>query len=403
MELQPVRRESRVTEVLLALAIVVWTALWGWLNWSPSGISWHFFTDGAHALLVTSGLHVYADHPTLQIGPLTFVIAGSVGWLDSYTARVVAQLVMLAAGPLLVWWLAPLVVADRRLVRVTAATLVVVPAWSVLAVRWAHLDDVLAVVFTVAAIRAVCSGRAITSGLLLAAAVASKPWAVGFVPLLLVLQRHRVRSLITAGAAVAAVYAPFFIADSATINAFRPKVPVSSDSGLWFFGYRGHWVPAWGRTAQLIAAPFIALAAVLRQRWTGLFIVAFAIRLALDPQDLPYYIGAAAVAAAIFDLLGTRWTMPWTTIITVLVLWQPFVADFSHALDRTTGWSHWWYANQTIVGASHVLWALAVIVFVFAAPQRWLGLENPQLPRFTLSRRTKSTSTEPPSITVATD
>jgi hypothetical protein len=357
------------------------------LQWSPSAISWHFFTEGAHALVTTSGLHLYAQHPTLQIGPLTFVVTAALNWLPAHTAQVVAQVLMMAAGPLLVWWLAPLLPIDRRVLRVTLAALVLVPAWSILAVRWAHLDDVLAMVFAVVAVRAVVAGRAAWAGLAIAAAISCKPWAVGFVPLLLVLERRRLMSFAVAALALIAAWLPFIATDAATLRAFRPRIPVSSDAGLYFWGYRGKYVPQWGRTAQLLAAPLIALLAVLRDRWAGLFIAAFAIRLTLDPQDLPYYVGAAALSAVLFDLLATRWVIPWMTIVTVLVLWQPFVANFALALQTSHGWALWWYSNQPTVGLIHVVWAIAVVAFVLFAPQRWLGLQNPALPTFRLRPR----------------
>ena len=355
----------------LVLLVAAWTIGWAWWQWTPSAISWHFFADGAHALVHTSQLHLYARDPSLQIGPLTFAVTALLTWLPAHPARVAAQVLMTAAGPLLVLALAPLVPAHRRTGRVAIAALVLVPAWTVLSVRWGHVDDVLAMAFTVAAIRAVAARRAGWAGLALGAAVASKPWAVGFVPLLLVLDRRRLAALATAGAAVLAVWAPFLLADHQTVLAFHPTVPVSSDAGLHALGYRGKIVPAWGRTAQLVAAPAIALVAVLRGRWPGLFIAAFAVRLALDPQDLPYYLGAAALCAVVFDLLSTGWTIPWTTIITVVVLWQPFVPDFSTALTTSHGWAQWWYSHQTTVGAIHLAWAGAVVAFVLLAPEAW--------------------------------
>jgi hypothetical protein len=372
--------------------IALWTGLWAWLQWTPSAISWHFFTEGAHALVTSSGLHLYAQHPTLQIGPLTFAVTAALNWLPAHTGQVIAQVLMMAAGPLLVWWLAPLVPLDRRLLRVTLAALVLVPAWSILAVRWAHLDDVLAMVFAVAAVRAVVAGRGIWAGLAIAAAISCKPWAVGFVPLLLVLERRRLASFAAAGLALMAAWLPFVLTDVATLRAFRPRIPVSSDAGLYFWGYRGKYVPQWGRTAQLLAAPLVAVFAVLRDRWPALFIAAFAIRLTLDPQDLPYYVGAAALSAVLFDLLATRWTIPWMTIVAVLVLWQPFVANFALALKTSHGWALWWYSNQPTVGAIHVVWAIAVMVFVLFAPQRWLGLQNPALPKWRLGGKRVASS-----------
>jgi len=98
-------------------------------------------------------------------------------------------------------------------------------------------------------------------------------------------------------------------------------------------------------------------------------LVYVAVRLALDPKDNAYYIGSAALAAAVFDLLGTRWAIPWTTLGTVVTLWQPFVRDFPHRLQTTTGLTHWWFAHQEAVGALHMVWSLGVVVLVFAVPR----------------------------------
>jgi hypothetical protein len=103
-------------------------------------------------------------------------------------------------------------------------------------------------------------------------------------------------------------------------------------------------------------------------------LVAVAVRLALDPKNNAYYIGSAALAAVVFDLLGTRWTIPWTTLVTVVLFWQPFVTGFTdipHAVQTTTGLTHWWFAHQGAVGFIHLAWSVAVVALVFALPQRW--------------------------------
>jgi len=74
----------------------------------------------------------------------------------------------------------------------------------------------------------------------------------------------------------------------------------------------------------------------------------------------------------VFDLLGTGWTIPWTTLATVVLFWQPFVTGFTdipHALLTTTGLTHWWFAHQEAVGAIHLGWAVVVIILVFTWPR----------------------------------
>jgi hypothetical protein len=346
--------------------VALWTVWWTWQMWPVSGLSWHFFADGSRLLVHGSGLNLYADHPELQIGPLSLAVASVLSPLPAGVARSVALVAITAVGPLLIAALAPLVARPGRHRRVVVAAMLFIPAWTVLSVRWGHLDDVLAMAFAILAVRAVCADRTVLAGLALAAAIAAKPWAVGFLPLLWALPRGRLRAAATAAAGTAAAWAPFVLANSRTFGALHPRVGLSQASGLYTLGARGQIVPAWGRTVQLVLAPAAALAVALTRRWPGVLLVAVAVRLALDPQDNAYYIGSAALAAAVFDLLGTGWTIPWTTLGTVVVLWQPFVRDYAHRLQTTTGLTHWWFAHEQSVGALHLIWSVVVVVLVFA-------------------------------------
>ena len=56
--------------------------------------------------------------------------------------------------------------------------------------------------------------------------------------------------------------------------------------------------------------------------------------------------------------------MPWAALLTVLVLWQPFVTDFDPALPDRQGLSLWWFHHPTQVAAAHLLWALGVVGLV---------------------------------------
>jgi hypothetical protein len=350
------------------VGVAAWTALWAWLQSNPSGLSWHFFASGSHLLFDGAGLNLYAEHPELQIGPLAFLVATPLTYLGD-AAQPVALSLMTAAGPLCLAWIAPLVPGRQRHLRVFLAAIVLVPAWTVLSVRFGHLDDVIALVLAVGALRAVAANRAALAGLALGAAVAAKPWALGFIPVLLVLDKQRLVAAGTALAGVIAAWAPFMIANPATVAALRPPVGVAPSSGLHALGYRGDLIPAWDRVGQFVLAPVAALVPVLRGRWPGVFLVAVAVRLAMDPKDNPYYIGGAALAAVIFDLLATRRTIPWATLVTVLLLWQPWAIDYAHRLETSSGLSLWWFQNPGIIGIVHLGWSVAMIALVLVAPQ----------------------------------
>jgi hypothetical protein len=375
-----VRREA-LPVVAASTSVAAWTLWWAWRAWPVSGLSWHFFADGSRLLLHGSGLNLYADHPELQTGPLSLVVAALLRPLPASVAKNVALVAMTAAGPLLLAALAPLVAPPGRRRRMLLAAILLIPAWTVLSVRWGHLDDVLAMAFAILAVRAVCAERPVLAGAALAAAIAAKPWAVGFLPLLLVLPRSRLRGAATAAVGAAAAWAPFVLANPKTLGALHPPVGLSPAAGLYALGARGQIVPPWGRAAELVLSPLVALVVVLTRRWPGVLLVSIAVRLALDPKDNAYYIGSAALAAAVFDLVGTGWTIPWTTLGTVIMLWQPFVLDFPHRLQTTTGLTHWWFAHQEAVGVLHLAWSLAVVVVVLVVPRvRAIGDGAPPAP-----------------------
>jgi hypothetical protein len=370
------RRNALVNAAAVG-ASLAWTAWWVARSWPVSGLSWHFFVDGSHDLLHTDGLSVYAEHPELQVGPLSLAIGGMFGVLPDHLSKPAALVIMSLVGLVLLGLLAQVVPADRRRTRMLLAVLFVVPAWTVLAVRWGHLDDVLATAAAVGAVVALCRARPVVAGLALGLAMASKPWAVGFVPLLLALPRHRARAAAAAIATAAAAWLPFVLGDAGTTAALHPRVALVPGSGLHALGVRGSIVPAWGRTAQLLLAPAAALAVAISRRWAGVLLVAVAVRLALDPQDNAYYIGSAAMAAVVFDLLGTRWLVPWTTVLTVVLLWQPFVPDYPHRLTTTTGLAHWWFAHQGAVGFVHLAWAALAVAIVMVVPASPLPGRSP--------------------------
>jgi hypothetical protein len=361
-------RRRALANMAGVVAALAWTAWWVARAWPLSGLSWHFFVDGSRDLFHADGLSVYAHHPELQVGPLSLVVAAMFDALPGDASRATALITMTLIGLALLGLLAQVVPSDRRLRRTMLAAVVFLPAWTVLAVRWGHLDDVLAIAAAVVAVVALYSGRPLLTGLALGLAIASKPWAIGFVPLVLALPTARTRAFVTVIATSAAGWLPFVLGDPGTLTALHPRVALVPGSGLHALGVRGEVVPAWGRTAQLLLAPAIALAAALGRRPAGVLLVGVAVRLALDPQDNAYYIGSAAAAAAVFDLLGTRWLVPWTTLLTVVALWQPFVRDYPHRLTTTTGLTHWWFANQGAVAWLHLAWAALAIAIVLLVP-----------------------------------
>ena len=348
---------------------MIWWAGWAWWALAASGsfvsgISWHFFADGGHGLVSTWGIHLYGEHPELQVGPVALLAAALLQAWGATLGKVLALTLMALAGPGMVLALSGLVGGPRKQVRLVVALLVLAPGWLDLALRWGHLDDVLAMVGAVGAVRAVHAGKGWVAGLWLAFAIGAKPWALGFVPVVLALPGEVLIALAVAGAGTCVAWAPFLIGDSRTVSALHPPVALVQHSGLHALGARGEVVPAWGRTVQLLATPAVAAVAALRGHWPGVLVIAVAVRIATDPQDNAYYIGSAAMAALVFDLVATGWLVPWTTVVTTLVLWQPYTVDYMSWRSRTSGLNHFWFAHPGTVGGLHLLWALAVTVLV---------------------------------------
>ena len=360
---------------------------WGLAQANPSGISWHFFRDGAAALFGEAGLHTYAQHPELQIGPLSLAVAGGLSLVFGASAQAVAQILGTLVLPLIAWLLRGIGgrTADgwRRDVPVWLVAAIGAPAWGVLAVRWAHLDDVLALGCIAAVVRLLAEPAVVRAstqgwltGLLLAAATASKPWAVIAVPLLLLLPgaRLRIASGVTVVAGSLAAWLPFVLADSGTLSALSPPVAIDPSSMLWLAGVHAEVVPSWVRTAQLLLGPAVAALLVLTGRWRFTLLGGVAVRLALDPQNIAYYAAAVVVAAAVAELAGTRTTRrgwprpPWRTLIAAVVWWQPFVLDYPHRFTEATGLALWWFQNPTAVAIVHAVWIGGVLGEAFWTP-----------------------------------
>ncbi|KPH98605.1 hypothetical protein OK006_8702 [Actinobacteria bacterium OK006] len=79
----------------------LWATVWFLADLHGGGYSWHYFANGSTLLFSGSGaspaggLHLYANYPNLQIGPLAFLCAWVLGNLGGVVA---AQLTMMSVG-----------------------------------------------------------------------------------------------------------------------------------------------------------------------------------------------------------------------------------------------------------------------------------------------------------------
>lgn len=295
-----------------------WSAAWAAWHLHGAGQSWHFFASGGRLLLSGGpggGLHLYAAHPQLQIGPLTLTISGALESLGPWPSRVAAIAAMSATGPPLlaaVWALAPR--AGRRRSQLLLAGLVFLPVWTEVTTQFAHLDDLLALSFSVAAAHAVARRHPVLAGLALAAAADSKPWAAAFVPMLLVLPRpQRWAALGVFAGGVTAAWLPFVLADPHSLMAAQFTIPNDHSSALRVLGVNAARTPWWDRPAQLALGMAGGCLAVWRRRWPAVILLAVSARILLDPGVYSYYTSGALLGTVLVDLVVTRWRLPWAT------------------------------------------------------------------------------------------
>jgi hypothetical protein len=320
--------------------LLVWLAVSVAIYGRHGGQSWHFMATGARSLLCLEqppgqqcGLHVYAVHSDLQIGPLSLLLAAPAVQLQGADGFTLARLGMALAGWVIVllveradliresWGEADGPQARRRRLRVLLAGLAFLPAWADLAVGFGHLDDVLALLFTALACYAVVDRRGEAAGWFLACATLSKPWAVAFLPLLLALPAGRLRALVRAVVPVAAVAALFVLADPQTLRAASFRIPNAAASSLRVLGVTDA-TPHWDRPVQFLLGILLGVWAVRLHRWRAVVMIAAATRIMLDPQVYSYYTASVLVGTIVWDIQERRGR------VVPLWTWAAFAALF---------------------------------------------------------------------------
>jgi hypothetical protein len=295
--------------------------------WRP-GISWRFFDLGARLLFSDStggGLHTYASHPMLQIGPLSLLVAAPLRHADPWHGRVAAIVLMTALGPVLLWLIGTLRVVGATAIsrqRLMLAGAVFLPIWTEVAAHFAHLDDVLALTFALLALHALDRGNAVLAGLLLGSAADSKPWAAAFIPLVFVLApRLRPRAALTWAASIVVAWLPFLLADPGSLKVTSFTIPNAASSALRALGIYDARTPTWDRPIQLVVGCLLAWALVRSGRWPAALFAVIAVRLLFDPGTYAYYTSGLVLAAILVDLLLTKRRVPLYAVTAVVAVY----------------------------------------------------------------------------------
>jgi hypothetical protein len=327
----------------LYAALACWATLWFVLLARRGGIDWKFFSTGTSLLFgghpavisgITAGagtagpagrpgprppggLHIFANYPALQMGPLSYLGTAALGG-----NVVAAELFLEAAGLLIVYLIDRIAEITRpghdRTATLLAGGAVFLVAWTELAAAFAHLDDGLALLLAVLGGYAAVRGHPVASGIAVGLAAAAKPWALVFLPVVLI-NPKAIRAAAAALLTVGAAYAPFFIADPATMNATRFLIRNEPDSALRALGVRENYTPRWDRAAQALLGCGLGTLAFVRGRWPAILLLAGGARIALDPAAHSYYTPDVVTGALLLDVVGTG-RIPVYTIVSFAAL-----------------------------------------------------------------------------------
>ena len=293
----------------------------------PHATGWHFF-EVAVGRLLADGLSMYRDHPELQFGPLSVVVAAPFVALQSLLGRpIVTGLLMVTLSALGLWVVATLHATAARCnvglgerAAVTGALLVVI-VWGDLAVRTTHIDDAIALSCLVFALSALVRERAAPAIVALAVAAAAKPWAIVFAPLVAALPgRWRWLRVVAVGALAVGTWVPFILAEPATLDTSRFVIENDPTSVLRALGFDDPVTPRWVRPTQLFGGLAIVSALVLARRWPAGVLAGIAWRLLLDPGAHRYYTIGFVVGALLLELRARPERIPAFSIAAAITL-----------------------------------------------------------------------------------
>lgn len=290
------------------------------LYWFPTSVTdragdWRYFADGARLLFGDSGVHLYAEHPELHMGPLSLVVA----LLGQHAVHVLMW--VLGVGTIFTVERAAIAArGDSALLRI--GTLlgggVFLVTWFTAAGPISHVDDVLAMFGAAVAVWGVATRRPWVVGLAIGLAVAAKPWAIVLVPLAFAVPA-RIRVLVVAVGVGAAFWLPFVLGDPATLSSMDFAQLNDQASALRVLGVDGA-TPSWVRPAQVLLGIAVGLLAVRRGRWAAAVVGAVGVRFALDPAVYEYYTPTLVLGALVWDLVGSRIQLPVLTLLTFVAL-----------------------------------------------------------------------------------
>ncbi len=267
---------------------------------------------------------MYANYPQLQFGPVTFGVAQALRVVDPSPGGLLAEVFMASLGLVVLYCLQRITVRVRpdlagsvmlrRTMLIGGGAFLV--GWVDLAAGFAHLDDVLALLFVTLAAWALVSNLPAIAGICLALSVDSKPWALVFLPLIFAVPRRNRRHVaICVAAVVILAWLPFVLVDPHTLTAAQFTITNQPSSALRALGVTSPTTPGWDRAAQIILGCLLGAMAIRRHRWPAVILLGVGARIALDPGVYSYYTAGVLLGALLWDLTGTRRPVPLWTLL----------------------------------------------------------------------------------------
>ncbi|MFE4976486.1 hypothetical protein ACFRAR_30850 [Kitasatospora sp. NPDC056651] len=316
------------------ILLTAWTVLWFFLVEPSGGFSWHYLRQGEQLLFSDQpdgGLSLYAHHPELQIGPVSLAAARLTAPFAPHTGELIAEAVSAGLGLVMLvvigrtaalYYLGTGINHRRLQQRLLIAGLAFIPMWVEVSVRFAHLDDVLALFFTTLAAHALARGKPVQVAVFLALAVDSKPWAIAFAPLILALPRPAwLRTALWFCLLVAIAWLPFYLGNLDTMAAAKFTIPNQPASALRWFGVTDPSTPWWDRPTQFALGIGLGCVAVWRGRWPAVVLLGADARVLLDPSVYTYYTASILLGTLLWDAVGQKRLVPWWSWIALAALY----------------------------------------------------------------------------------
>jgi hypothetical protein len=324
-------RENAFVAAVAAVVLLVmgWLGLYGWA-WSDWDTEARPAADALLAGHVSQFLTLAPVYGGSLILRAPFVVLTTLwhgGELSIYRAS--AAPCLAATGALGVWLVARMrVTGASTRARAVVLILCVANPLTLPALELGHPEELLGAVLCIAAVLCAMNDRPTWAAVLLGMAIPNKEWAVLAVgPMLVALERGRVRAFLITGAVAALLLGPFIVAPvllTASSGSAANSAANSISTGAifqpwqiwWFLGSHGHVVrglfgeikpgfrtpPGWIESIchPLIVAimvPLTGLYAAVRRRQSSrvpnapllLLALLLALRCVLDPWDVSYY------------------------------------------------------------------------------------------------------------------